>query len=294
MKAPDQRRCRIPRRYSELAARHRLEAPFSAPRTCRRSAGTRSGSTRAQRAKACPRRSKARSTTVSTSRTTSALRSTVSGYDFSIVAHPVVEDAPRDETKILWVNFTQQPHIIGLDIAESQEAPAASFSRNTRSQEYPGSLLLAASFGGVLGQPRGGALRAVRNYGDFPRVLERILIADGVSCRPLTEGPSAGGPACALTTTLPTRACGSHAGEGVGGARPSRRGWRTPASFGGHRRYPWAEKYRASSVLRRRRLPATRCASMRLRCGERTGLGSGRCGGRRPATRRAEFSSPTR
>jgi alpha-ketoglutarate-dependent sulfate ester dioxygenase len=98
------------------------------------------------------------------------------GLDYPIVAHPVVRTHRETGAKTLWVNFTQRPHIIGLDIAESQ-AVLRLVLEAYQKPEYqvrfswrPHSV--------AFWDNRAAVHYAVRNYGDFPRVLERILIAD--------------------------------------------------------------------------------------------------------------------
>jgi alpha-ketoglutarate-dependent taurine dioxygenase len=98
------------------------------------------------------------------------------GLDYPIVAHPVVRTHRETGKKVLWVNFTQRPHIIGLDLAEGRELLQLVLAQYQK-PEYqvrfswrPGSV--------AFWDNRAAVHYAVRNYGDFPRVLERILIAD--------------------------------------------------------------------------------------------------------------------
>ena len=99
-----------------------------------------------------------------------------SGHDYPIVAHKVVRVHRETGQKILWVNYTQKPQIIGLDRAENQELLTAILDQYRR-PEYqvrfswrPGSL--------AFWDNRAAVHYAVRNYGDFPRLMERVLIAD--------------------------------------------------------------------------------------------------------------------
>jgi alpha-ketoglutarate-dependent taurine dioxygenase len=98
------------------------------------------------------------------------------GVDYPIVAHPVVRVHRETGKRILWVNFTQRPWIIGLDRAESREL-LSTVQDQYRKPEHqvrftwsPGSV--------AFWDNRAAVHYAVRNYGDFPRLLERILIAD--------------------------------------------------------------------------------------------------------------------
>jgi alpha-ketoglutarate-dependent sulfate ester dioxygenase len=99
-----------------------------------------------------------------------------SGHDYPIVAHPVVRTHRETGRKILWVNFSQHPWIVGLDRQESRELLAIVHDQY-RKPEYqvrfswqPGSI--------AFWDNRAAVHYAVHNYGDFPRLLERILIAD--------------------------------------------------------------------------------------------------------------------
>ena len=98
------------------------------------------------------------------------------GLDYPIVAHPIVRKHRETGKNVLWVNFTQRPHIIGVDLADGREIlrkVLAQFEKpeyQVRFSWRPNSV--------AFWDNRGAVHYAVRNYGDFPRVLERILIAD--------------------------------------------------------------------------------------------------------------------
>ena len=99
-----------------------------------------------------------------------------SGHDYPIVAHPIVRTHRETGRKILWVNFSQHPWIVGLDNDESRELLSIAHDQY-RKPDYqvrfswrPGSI--------AFWDNRAAVHYAVRNYGDFPRLLERILIAD--------------------------------------------------------------------------------------------------------------------
>jgi alpha-ketoglutarate-dependent taurine dioxygenase len=98
------------------------------------------------------------------------------GLDYPIVAHPIVKTHRETGAKILWVNFTEKPHIIGLDIAENKELLGIVLDLykrpdiQVRFSWKPGSI--------AFWDNRAAVHLAVRNYGDFPRLLDRILIQD--------------------------------------------------------------------------------------------------------------------
>jgi alpha-ketoglutarate-dependent taurine dioxygenase len=98
------------------------------------------------------------------------------GQDYPIVAHPVVRTHRETGRKTLWVNFTQRPYIIGVELSENRELLQKVLEAYQK-PEYqvrfswrPGSV--------AFWDNRAAVHYAVRNYGDFPRVLERVLIAD--------------------------------------------------------------------------------------------------------------------
>jgi alpha-ketoglutarate-dependent sulfate ester dioxygenase len=98
------------------------------------------------------------------------------GNDYPIVAHPIVRTHRETGQKILWVDLGKRPHIIGLDLAEGQELlklVADQYARPEHQVRFswrPGSV--------AFWDNRAAVHYAVRNYGDYPRVLERVLIAD--------------------------------------------------------------------------------------------------------------------
>jgi len=88
----------------------------------------------------------------------------------------VVKTHRETGKKILWVNFTQRPHVIGVDLAEGREILSLVLAQYQKPEHQvrfswrPGSI--------AFWDNRAAVHIAVRNYGDFPRVLDRILIAD--------------------------------------------------------------------------------------------------------------------
>ncbi|MET0362045.1 MAG: TauD/TfdA family dioxygenase [Sphingobium sp.] len=101
---------------------------------------------------------------------------TSAGHDYPIVAHPVVRTHRETGQKILWVNHTQNPQILGVDLDESRallDEVLRQYKRpefQTRFVWQPGSV--------AFWDNRGAVHIAVRNYGDYPRILDRILIED--------------------------------------------------------------------------------------------------------------------
>lgn len=98
------------------------------------------------------------------------------GHEYPIVAHPIVRTHRETGQKILWVNFSQQPQILGVELAESKallEEILRQYKRpelQVRFSWRPNSV--------AFWDNRAAVHYAVRNYGNFPRELHRILIAD--------------------------------------------------------------------------------------------------------------------
>ena len=98
------------------------------------------------------------------------------GLDYPIVAHRLVRTHPETGEKIVWVNFSQHPSIVGWDRAESAallDQILSGYSRpevQVRFKWTPNTL--------AFWDNRAGLHYAVVNYGDYPRELERVLIED--------------------------------------------------------------------------------------------------------------------
>ena len=98
------------------------------------------------------------------------------GLEYPIVAHPIVRKHRETGQKILWVNFSQRPQILGLELAES-EALLAEILRQYKRPELQIRFTWRKN-SVAFWDNRAAVHYAVRNYGDFPRELHRILIAD--------------------------------------------------------------------------------------------------------------------
>lgn len=99
-----------------------------------------------------------------------------SGHDYPIVAHKLVRTHRETGRKILWVNFSQKPQVLGVELSEST-AILDKILRQYKRPEFqvrfawrPGSV--------AFWDNRSAVHYAVKNYGDFPRLLERVLVAD--------------------------------------------------------------------------------------------------------------------
>ena len=96
--------------------------------------------------------------------------------DYPIVAHRLVQTHPETGEKIVWVNFSQNPSIVGWDRADSAallDQIHAGYSKpevQVRFKWTPGTV--------AFWDNRAGLHYAVVNYGDYPRELERVLIED--------------------------------------------------------------------------------------------------------------------
>ena len=98
-----------------------------------------------------------------------------SGVTYPLVSHPIVRTHPETGEDIFWVNFSLKPRIVGLDKAES-EALLAQLYEEVKRPEYHARFRWRKN-SIAFWDNRAGLHYAVRDYGDFPRVMERVLIA---------------------------------------------------------------------------------------------------------------------
>ncbi|EGD59470.1 taurine dioxygenase [Novosphingobium nitrogenifigens DSM 19370] len=98
------------------------------------------------------------------------------GHEYPIVAHPVVRTHRETGQKILWVNFSQQPQILGVELAESRALLDEILRQYKRPELQVRFTWRKNSV--AFWDNRSTVHYAVRNYGEFPRELHRILIAD--------------------------------------------------------------------------------------------------------------------
>jgi len=105
------------------------------------------------------------------------------GHDYPLVAHPVVRTHRETGEKALWVDFGKHPQIVGLSDEENREILGLILDRYRKSEYQvrfhwkPGSI--------AFWDNRSTVHRAVHDYGDFPRHLERVLIDDETLWRDL-------------------------------------------------------------------------------------------------------------
>ncbi len=98
-----------------------------------------------------------------------------SGVVYPLVSHPIVRTHPETGEDIFWVNFSLKPRIVGLDKAESEALLARLYEEVKRPEYHARFRWRKSSI--AFWDNRAGLHYAVRDYGDFPRVMERVLIA---------------------------------------------------------------------------------------------------------------------
>lgn len=97
------------------------------------------------------------------------------GEIYPLVAHPAIRTHPETGEDIFWINFSLKPRFVDLDKAESDALLAALYDEvkkpehSVRFRWRPNSV--------AFWDNRAGLHYAVRDYGDFPRVMHRVLIA---------------------------------------------------------------------------------------------------------------------
>jgi len=98
-----------------------------------------------------------------------------SGVTYPLVAHPVVRTHPETGEDIFWVNFSLKPRIVDLDREESDALLARLYDEVKRPEHHARFRWRKNSV--AFWDNRAGLHYAVRDYGDYPRVMERVLIA---------------------------------------------------------------------------------------------------------------------
>jgi alpha-ketoglutarate-dependent sulfate ester dioxygenase len=98
------------------------------------------------------------------------------GHDYPLVAHPVVRTHRETGEKILWVDFGKHAQIVGLGEAENREVLSFILDRYRKSEYQVRFRWKPHSI--AFWDNRAAVHRAVHDYGDYPRRLERVLIDD--------------------------------------------------------------------------------------------------------------------
>ena len=98
------------------------------------------------------------------------------GHDYPLVAHPVVRTHRETGEKILWVDFGKHAQIIGLNETENREVLSLILDRYRKSEYQVRFRWKPHSI--AFWDNRAAVHRAVHDYGDYPRLLERVLIDD--------------------------------------------------------------------------------------------------------------------
>jgi alpha-ketoglutarate-dependent taurine dioxygenase len=96
--------------------------------------------------------------------------------DYPIVAHPLVRTHPETGEKVLWLNFSQSPSVVGWDKADSKALIAKLLEAYSRPEFH---VRFKWSKGAIaFWDNRAGLHYPVVNYGEYPRELQRVLIED--------------------------------------------------------------------------------------------------------------------
>jgi taurine dioxygenase len=105
------------------------------------------------------------------------------GIDYPLLAHPLVRTHPETGERVLCVNFLQYPQIVGWSADRSAELVQILHEETTR-PEYQ--VRFRWSAGAIaIWDNRAVHHYGVRDYGDFPRRMDRVLVAE--SRLPLVE-----------------------------------------------------------------------------------------------------------
>jgi taurine dioxygenase len=96
------------------------------------------------------------------------------GQRYPLVAHPAVRTHPETGEEIFWINYSLKPRFVDLAPEESKALLARLYDEVKRPEHHARFRWRQNSV--ALWDNRAGLHYAVRDYGDFPRVMERVLI----------------------------------------------------------------------------------------------------------------------
>lgn len=97
------------------------------------------------------------------------------GEIYPLVAHPVIRTHPETGEDIFWINFSLKPRFVDLDKAEGDALLAILYAEVKKPEHSVRFRWRKNSV--AFWDNRAGLHYAVRDYGDFPRVMHRVLIA---------------------------------------------------------------------------------------------------------------------
>jgi alpha-ketoglutarate-dependent taurine dioxygenase len=97
------------------------------------------------------------------------------GEIYPLVSHPAIRTHPETGEDIFWVNFGLKPRFIDLDRAESDALLARLYAEVKKPEHSVRFRWRRNSV--AFWDNRAGIHYAVRDYGEFPRVMHRVLIA---------------------------------------------------------------------------------------------------------------------
>ncbi|WP_454759831.1 TauD/TfdA dioxygenase family protein [Caulobacter segnis] len=96
------------------------------------------------------------------------------GQRYPLVSHPAVRTHPETGEEIFWINYSLKPRFVDLAPEESRALLARLYDEVKRPEHHARFRWRQNSV--ALWDNRAGLHYAVRDYGDFPRVMERVLI----------------------------------------------------------------------------------------------------------------------
>lgn len=97
------------------------------------------------------------------------------GEIYPLVSHPAIRTHPETGEDIFWINFSLKPRFVDLDKAESDALLARLYEEVKKPEHSVRFRWRKHSV--AFWDNRAGLHYAVRDYGDYPRVMHRVLIA---------------------------------------------------------------------------------------------------------------------